>query len=127
MKPRLYTPVGFTEFNTEDELFAFVQTNSPGDPVILLATSEMNKEKFLCRDLLDDLRLEFKKQIQAATMTVAEATDVYNRVATTFSALNSGWLRESRMLANNTATGGSFTAPRKTFLLNSIDAAIAKL
>lgn len=115
------------EFDTLAEFDAYVASISPNDPAIVTASAQVNQEKQLSRDLADDLRLEFKKQINAATLTVTQATDIFNRVQTTFLALGLGWLRESRMLANNTATGGSFTQGRKDFLLAQIDAAIAKL
>lgn len=125
-KPRLINNGVISEYDTNTELLAAVDIQSPNDPVILARYDGMNKEQSLCVTLLNDLRFEFKKQIDGG-MTITEAADVFNRIQTTFLALRLGWLRESRVLANNTATGGSFTAGRKTFLLNSIDAAIAQL
>lgn len=124
---------GIIEFETTAEMDAAVKLRSPDDPLVLNAVSEIEKEKLLCRDIIDDLRLDFKKQVQlnatnpALGLTIAQATDVFNRTNVTFNALGLGWLRESRVLANNTATGGSFTQARKDFLLSKIDNAISQL
>lgn len=114
------------EFDTEEQASAARNLSSPTDPVVIARYDGINKEQLLCANLLNDLRLEFKKQVEQG-MTITEAADVFNRVQTTMLALRLGWLREARVLANNTATGGSFTAGRKTFLLNSIDVSIAQL
>lgn len=126
MKPRLINNNVVIEFDTEAQLDAAINILCPPDPVVIARFDGMNKEQAICANLLNDLRFEFKKQVEQG-MTVAEAADVFNRTQTTFLALRLGWLREGRVIANNTATGGSFTAPRKTFLLNTIDAYIAQL
>lgn len=118
---------GITEFETTEEMDAAVKLRSPEDPAVTSAVSEIEKEKVLCNDLIQELRLEFKKQVQGGTLTAAQSADIFNRVLATFTALLIGGLRDSRVLANNTATGGALTQARKDFLLSRIDNAISQL
>lgn len=114
-------------FDTAEQFQARVDALNPPDPATIAAITEIDKEVAACRNLLSDLRFEFKKQVQNNTLTVAQASDIFNRVAVVLNALSLGWLRESRVLANNTATGGAFTQGRKDFLVGRIDAYIAQL
>lgn len=118
---------GITEFDSTAEMDAAVKLRSPDDPLVLNAVSEIEKEKDLCGHLIQELRIEFKKQVQAGTLTAAQSADIFNRVLATFTALIIGGLRDARVLANNTATGGAFTQARKDFLLSKIDNAISQL
>jgi len=115
------------EFDTEAELLAYIATISPPDLPQQARRLEMYREDVLCARVLGDLRDEFKKQVQEGNLTVAQATTLFTVVRDTFLALKCGWLREARGIANNTATTAIFTAPRKTFLLSVLDAALTDL
>lgn len=114
-------------FSTLAERDAWIAAHSPNDSAKSARRALMAKENELCSEVIDDLRDEFKKQVEDGNMTVSQATTLFTVVRDTFLALECGWLREARMIANNTPTTAIFTAGRKTFLLTQIDAAIAKL
>lgn len=116
-----------TTYQTRAEYDAAVAAISPNDPVKIARRALMSQETILCREVLDDLRDAFKKEVEDGNLTVTQATTLFTVTRDTFLALQCGWLRESRMIANNTATTAIFTAGRKNFLLNQIDAAIARL
>lgn len=75
--------------------------------------------KELVRDLFQTLK--------AQNLTDAQEGDLLNRIYPVLGCLADGFIRGSRVMCNAIPTGGQFTAPRKTYLLNQIDAAIAKL
>jgi hypothetical protein len=116
-----------TTYETRAEYEAAVAAISQNDPVKLARRLLMDKENVLCREVLDDLRDAFKKEVEDGNMTITQATTLFTVVRDTFLSLQCGWLRESRMIANNTATTAIFTTARKNFLLAQIDAAIARL
>lgn len=116
-----------TEYETQTEHDAAVAVLSQNDFVKLARRLSMSKEYTLCLGVLDDLRDEFKKQVEESNMTVAQATTLFTVVRDTFLALQCGWLQEARVIANNTATTAIFTTARKNFLLAQIDGAITQL
>lgn len=106
---------------------AAVALISPTDAAQVSRYLAINAEQRIADGLADDLFNEFQRQIDLGQMTVTESLDVFTRTQLTFLLIEMGRLRAARMAANNTATGGSFTLTRKNFLLNQIDAAIARL
>lgn len=116
-----------TTYETRAEYDAAVAALSPTDKGFITDGVTIAAESHLCNGLIIAIRLEFKKQLRLGNMTQTEVTDVFNRIQGTMVALLMGELRGARMICNQTATGGNFTAQRKTFLLNMIDEEIAKL
>jgi hypothetical protein len=86
------------------------------------ATKQYVRDK-IGRAVIEEL---FKTLIDQ-NLSQADEADITNRLLSTVVALMLGNLRGARTLANNTATGGALTAQRKTFVLNTIDAAILLL
>lgn len=126
-RPRINNNGVVTDYNTPALHDAAVASLSPQNPNFLNNAVEYRKEKALSDGLLEQIRLAFKEEIRSGTMTTAEATSIFVTINPVLDALDRGWLRESRMICNNTTASAPFTAGRKTFLLNLIDAAIALL
>lgn len=70
---------------------------------------------------------ELFKELRNQNLTQANEADIVTRIQTTLTALATGFVKGARTIANNTATGGAFTAARKTYLLNQIDNVITQL
>lgn len=110
-------------FETLAERDARIAVLSPTDSALIDRLRESEKAQLIGRDLVKDLYQTLKQQ----NLTQAQEGDIINRITPVLLAVSMGFLRGAREICNNTATGGSFTAGRKTFLLNSIDASIALL
>lgn len=70
---------------------------------------------------------ELFQTLKAQDLTDAQEGDLLNRIYPVLGTLADGFIRGARVMCNAIPTGGQFTNGRKTYLLNKIDAAIAKL
>lgn len=116
-KPQLNNNGVIVEYNSEDELKAAIALLSQNDDALLSRLSIYDQKILVGRDLIRTLA----QTLQQQNLTQAEEADIVNRILSTLLALSLGFNSGARLLCNNTATGGAFTLPRKTFILQQID------
>lgn len=90
---------------------------------IELSGAEQFAEHSTSRTVIDDLLLRLK----ASALTMTEMDTLLTKIEGVLIFLLSGHLRVARFRANALATDVLYTAARKTWLLNRLDAEIAKL
>jgi hypothetical protein len=84
-------------------------------------------KQFINETIGKQLVKDLFQTLQGQNLTNTEEADIISRVQITLTCLLTGFIRGARIVCNNTATGGSFTAARKTYMLGQIDAALLKL
>ena len=110
------------EFVTEEKYRAFIALNFP-NPSNLANYAKFEEHEAIGKNLVRELFITLRGQ----NLTQAQEGDLLSRIYPVLGCLADGFIRGARVICNATATGGEFTAQRKTYLLNQIDAAIAKL
>lgn len=121
MKPRINNNGTITEFDTEAEHAAAVNTISP-TPDLTNHLKNLEHEqigKNVVRQLYVSLR--------AQNLTQAQEGDLLNRVFPVLCALGDGFVRGARVMANNLTVAGQLTQVRKDFLVARIDEGILLL
>lgn len=120
-KPKLFNGTTIIEFETDAEHDAYVASISPTpDLTDFIKNAE---HELIGKQVIKDLYVALRQQ----NLTQAQEGDLLNRLTGVLMALGFGFIRGSRVIANNLTVAGSLTQGRKDFLLAKIDAAILLL
>lgn len=106
----------------------YVSQDQDGNPTaIIRAANAQAQADRIALELGQELKRTIRSTIKGMNLTAAEKVDLMDRILAIWVLLDDGDLQGARFKANNTATGGSYTAGRRNGLVALIDQAITQL
>jgi hypothetical protein len=106
----------------------YIAQDDLGNPVDLIrAANASAQEERITLELGRDLKRTIRQTLKNLNLTDIQKADLVNRILAVYVLIDDGDLRAAKFMAENTATGGAFTAGRQAALVALIDTAIQSL
>lgn len=121
-----YCRIAENTFKLEDG--DYVATDPAGAPLeVIRAAQAAQQAERIQEELARDVLATIRRALRNMALTDAAKADLVNRILAVYVLLGDGDLHAAKYMAENTATGGAYTAGRRTQLVALIDQAITLL
>lgn len=110
------------------EVGDYISQDKHGNPTELItAAVAIEQAERIALELGADLKQTIRQAIKQLALTNAQRADLVNRILAVYVLIDDGDLQAAKFMAENTPTGGSYTAGRQTQLVSLISNAIQQL